>query len=111
MKDVILKHSSRLLLILLSAGPVLWTTHLVLEDHANIYELEELKFGRKSIAHWGDHFLHAQYKGILPNISGGELSGLFPATDKDFLDVGISHSTLYYLRFYVRGPPEKPAQI
>lgn len=106
MKDVILKHSCRLLLILLSAGPVLWTTHLVLEEHANIYESGELKFGRKSIAHWGDHFLHAQYKGILPKISSRELTEILPASKKDFSHVGISHSTLRYLKFYVRGPPK-----
>ncbi|MCP9198845.1 hypothetical protein MKO06_02935 [Gramella sp. GC03-9] len=109
MKDSILKHSSLFLLILLAAGPIAWTTHLVLEEHANIYELDELKISKKTIPHWGDHFLHAQYKGILPKILKGELTGLFPSSKKDFLHVGISHSTFNHLRFYVRGPPEGTA--
>ncbi|MCH4823876.1 hypothetical protein ML462_11905 [Gramella lutea] len=108
--NTLITHTSRLLLLLLTAGPMLRTAHFVLDDHANIYELSELKFGKKSLPHWDDHFIHAEYKGLVPGFDSNNLFRNIPERKKKNFDVRISQVTSPNLIFYVRGPPRRPFQ-
>lgn len=104
MKKFWLKYSSLFLLALLPVGPILWSAHIILNEHANSFEVHELSFQQIASPHICNHFLQAEYRGIFPKIDYIEESVLIVIKNV-FYDISRSHKAFYYLRFYVRGPP------
>ncbi|WBL23310.1 MULTISPECIES: hypothetical protein [unclassified Zunongwangia] len=105
MRNLLLIYISRLLLLLLPFGQILWSAHLVLEEHANSFEVNDLKFEKVSSPHWCSDFLHGENRGLLPNITPEEEFFSIAVKKRTYLDVSSYIKTLNYLRFYVRGPP------
>ncbi|MCL6217458.1 hypothetical protein [Zunongwangia pacifica] len=105
MKQFWLKYSSLFLLVLLPAGPILWSAHIILNEHANSFEVHELSFQKIASPHVCAHFLLGESRGILPKISYKQEPALIVVIKDAFSEKRISHKTFYQLRFYVRGPP------
>ena len=105
MKNWWLKHISRFLLVLLPVGPILWSAHIILNEHANSFEQNELSFQKIASPHTCSHFLHGEYRGILPQENYKEELPIIIVVKNAFSEVRISHKTFHQLRFYVRGPP------
>lgn len=105
MRNLVVIYISRLLLLLLPFGQILWSAHLVLEEHANSFEVNDLKFEKVSSPHWCSDFLHGEHRGLLPNITSEEEFISIAVKKRTYLDVSSYIKTSNYLRFYVRGPP------
>ena len=104
MKSWGLKHISRFLLVLLPVGPILWSTHIIFNEHSNSFEAHELSFHQIASSHICPHFLQAEYRGIFPTIDYIE-EPVLVVVKNAFSDISRNIKTFYYLRFYVRGPP------
>jgi len=104
--NAVFVHISRLLIFLLCAGPVLRTAHFLLEVHSDFYEVGDFQIEQKNIRHWCEHFIHAEYKGLLPAYDRQDLFRNISERKKKLFGAGISQIVAANINFYVRGPPE-----
>ena len=98
-------HISRLLILLLIAGPLLRTAHFVLDDHSDFHEVGKFKIEQQNIRHWCEHFIHAEYKGLLPGYDRPDLFRKVSEKEKKLFDVRISQVVTTKFSFDIRGPP------
>ena len=105
MKKCWLKHISLLLLVLLPVGPILWSAHIILNEHANSFEQSELSYKKVASSHTCPHFLHGEYRGMLPQLHYKNECASILVVKNAFAEIRIIHKTFHQLRFYVRGPP------
>lgn len=99
------RHISRLIILLLIGRPVYSTTHFILEDHSVITEAGKFNIEEKTVRHWCEHYLHAEYKSFVLGTYHENLFRSISDRKKNLFDVEVSLTTYRTHKLYVRGPP------